>query len=83
MCALFQLLRWKARRFGGWLICGSANPGFDMSDDDDDAEYVKRPTAMIDASDFVLDIREYDVPYHVRVAIDKGTSFSTFSSYSY
>jgi DNA polymerase elongation subunit (family B) len=26
----------------------------------------------VDASDFIIDIREYDVPYHVRVAIDKG-----------
>lgn len=25
-----------------------------------------------DASDYIVDIREYDVPYHVRVAIDKG-----------
>ena len=30
------------------------------------------PIATIDASDFIVDIREYDVPYHVRVAIDKG-----------
>lgn len=27
---------------------------------------------MVDASDFIVDIREFDVPYHVRVAIDKG-----------
>ncbi|KAK5013943.1 DNA polymerase epsilon catalytic subunit, partial [Cryomyces antarcticus] len=47
----------------------SANAGFDMFDDDQD--YDKRPTGMIDASDFVVDIREYDVPYHVRVAIDR------------
>ncbi|CAG9957228.1 unnamed protein product [Clonostachys rosea f. rosea IK726] len=26
----------------------------------------------IDASDFIVDIREYDVPYHVRVMIDLG-----------
>lgn len=26
-----------------------------------------------DASDFIVDIREYDVPYHVRVMIDLGT----------
>ncbi|KAL2356265.1 DNA polymerase epsilon catalytic subunit A [Cryomyces antarcticus] len=47
----------------------SADAGFDMFDDDQD--YDKRPTGMIDASDFVVDIREYDVPYHVRVAIDR------------
>lgn len=27
------------------------------------------------ASDFIVDIREYDVPYHVRVSIDKGLCF--------
>lgn len=27
------------------------------------------------ASDFIVDIREYDVPYHVRVCIDKGLCF--------
>ncbi|KAF2871023.1 DNA polymeras-like protein epsilon [Massariosphaeria phaeospora] len=47
----------------------SANAGFDIFDDD--LEYEKRSTATIDASDFIVDIREYDVPYHVRVAIDK------------
>lgn len=26
----------------------------------------------IDASDYIVDIREYDVPYHVRVMIDNG-----------
>lgn len=31
------------------------------------------------ASDFIIDIREYDVPYHVRVAIDKGTPLFTTS----
>jgi len=25
-------------------------------------------------SDYIVDIREYDVPYHVRVAIDKSSS---------
>jgi DNA polymerase epsilon subunit 1 len=38
--------------------------------DNDDYEYEKRMTTTIDASDFIVDIREYDVPYHVRVAID-------------
>lgn len=46
----------------------SANAGFDMFDHDD--EQTRRPSAIADASDFVVDIREYDVPYHVRVAID-------------
>lgn len=26
----------------------------------------------MNASDYIIDIREYDVPYHVRLAIDKG-----------
>ncbi|KAF1988280.1 DUF1744-domain-containing protein [Aulographum hederae CBS 113979] len=47
----------------------SANAGFDIFDDDQD--YEKRPSGIVDASDFIVDIREYDVPYHVRVAIDK------------
>ncbi|RPA85713.1 DUF1744-domain-containing protein [Ascobolus immersus RN42] len=31
----------------------------------------KKP-AMLDAQDAIIDIREYDVPYHVRVSIDKN-----------
>lgn len=54
-----------------WLTrAESANAGFDMFDDErfDD----KRNASIADASDYIVDIREYDVPYHVRVAIDKG-----------
>lgn len=58
------------------LIGGSANAGFDIFDDND--IYDKRDNGIMDASDFIVDIREYDVPYHVRVAIDKGMS-SMFS----
>jgi len=50
----------------------SSTAGFDIFDDDYD--YDRRPTATTDANNFILDIREYDVPYHVRVAIDKGAS---------
>lgn len=46
----------------------SANAGFDLFDED--VENGLQRTGIADASDFVLDIREYDVPYHVRVAID-------------
>jgi DNA polymerase elongation subunit (family B) len=56
--------------FGEELMWCSTNAAFDIFDDD--YEYEKRNTSTIDASDFILDIREYDVPYHVRVAIDKG-----------
>ena len=58
-----------------WLNTGSASAGFDIFDDQE-RDYDTRPIATIDASDFILDIREYDVPYHVRVAIDKGTALS-------
>ncbi|EON66964.1 DNA polymerase epsilon catalytic subunit A [Coniosporium apollinis CBS 100218] len=47
----------------------SANAGFDIFDEEHD--YDRRPRGITDASDFIVDIREYDVPYHVRVAIDK------------
>jgi DNA polymerase elongation subunit (family B) len=47
----------------------SANAGFDAFDDDD---HDARNDSFLDASDFIVDIREYDVPYHVRVAIDLG-----------
>ncbi|KAI4633381.1 DNA polymerase epsilon catalytic subunit [Alternaria sp. BMP 0032] len=48
----------------------NGNGAFDFFDNDE-YEYEKRFTTTVDASDFILDIREYDVPYHVRVAIDK------------
>ncbi|EFX03340.1 DNA polymerase catalytic subunit a [Grosmannia clavigera kw1407] len=42
---------------------------FDLFDDARDDE-TRLPTSVADASEFVVDIREYDVPYHVRVLID-------------
>lgn len=48
----------------------SANAGFDLFDDEQD--YEKRNITITDASDYIVDVREYDVPYHVRVSIDKG-----------
>lgn len=45
----------------------SAAAGFDG----DDYVNESRTTAITDASDYIVDIREYDVPYHVRVVIDK------------
>ena len=47
-----------------------ADTEFDLIDEDDG--YDKQYAKVADASDFIVDIREYDVPYHVRVAIDKG-----------
>ena len=49
----------------------SANAGFDLFDDDERLNHT-RNHGIADASDYVVDIREYDVPYHVRVAIDKN-----------
>ena len=50
----------------------SANAGFDLFDDERDTH--RRPNSIADASDYIVEMREYDVPYHVRVAIDKGGS---------
>ncbi|KAJ9368773.1 hypothetical protein DTO282E5_6508 [Paecilomyces variotii] len=47
----------------------SANAGFDLFDDELNND--PRPNSSVNASDFIIDIREYDVPYHVRVCIDK------------
>ena len=68
----------------GWMeliSLDSANAGFDIFDETND--YEKRPNGIVDASDFIVDVREYDVPYHVRVAIDKGivTCLSSKSQY--
>ncbi|KAF2122520.1 hypothetical protein BDV96DRAFT_482096 [Lophiotrema nucula] len=59
----------KVNAMDTYAEVASANAGFDFFDDDQD--YDKRPTTTIDASDLIVDIREYDVPYHVRVAIDR------------
>ena len=50
----------------------SANAGFDLYDNERDND--RRLNGIADASDYIVDIREYDVPYHVRVAIDKSVS---------
>ncbi|KAH8761488.1 hypothetical protein F5882DRAFT_477713 [Hyaloscypha sp. PMI_1271] len=47
----------------------SANAGFDLFDDDRDDDR-RLNVSVADASDFIVDIREWDVPYHVRVLID-------------
>ncbi|KAL1959793.1 hypothetical protein VTO42DRAFT_938 [Malbranchea cinnamomea] len=45
----------------------SASAGFDLFDEAD----ASTQNAYIEPSEYIVDIREYDVPYHVRVAIDK------------
>jgi DNA polymerase epsilon subunit 1 len=52
------------------LMRYSANAGFDLFDDDSRDNDKQLNTTIVDASDFIVDIREYDVPYHVRVLID-------------
>lgn len=47
----------------------SATVGHDFFDDHHDS---RKTTSVLEASDCIIEIREYDVPYHVRVAIDKG-----------
>ncbi|SZF01166.1 unnamed protein product [Blumeria hordei] len=47
----------------------STNYGFDQFDIDPSDER-KTKVSVADASDFIIDIREWDVPYHVRVMID-------------
>lgn len=59
----------------------SANAGFDLFDDDRNDD--KRLNASVaDASDFIVDIREFDVPYHVRVMIDQSISAASLSKHS-
>lgn len=55
----------------------NANGNFDLFDDLRDDEQAMN-TAYTDSSDFIVDIREYDVPYHVRVMIDLGKCQLTF-----
>ena len=47
----------------------SAAAGFDLFQDEELAN--TKTNGLLEASDFIVDMREYDVPYHVRVAIDK------------
>jgi DNA polymerase epsilon subunit 1 len=56
----------------------SANAGFDLFDDDRNDDR-RLNVSVADASDFIVDIREWDVPYHVRVMIDQSTLRLPFS----
>lgn len=58
----------KVNAMDTYAEVASANAGIDMFDDGQETE--SRPNGISDASDYIVDIREYDVPYHVRVAID-------------
>ncbi|EAQ83561.1 conserved hypothetical protein [Chaetomium globosum CBS 148.51] len=48
----------------------TANGNFDLFDDDPRTDDRRNNASFAEASDFIVDIREYDVPYHVRVMID-------------
>ncbi|KAK1753157.1 DNA polymerase epsilon catalytic subunit A, partial [Echria macrotheca] len=48
----------------------TANGNFDLFDDDSRVDERRNNASFAEASDFIVDIREYDVPYHVRVMID-------------
>ena len=50
----------------------NATGGFDIFDEEKlQGDISSRYNGVLEASDFIVDIREYDVPYHVRLAIDK------------
>lgn len=53
----------------------SVNAGSDLFDDDLRDNDKRLNTTIADASDFIVDIREWDVLYHVRVMIDKGDTY--------
>jgi len=59
----------KMNAMDTYVEVASATAGFDIYDEDQATE--SRANGILEASDFVVDIREYDVPYHVRVTIDK------------
>lgn len=52
----------------------SEQAGFDLFDDDSRDDDRRHNATFADASDYIVDIREYDVPYHVRVMIDMSES---------
>lgn len=58
----------------------SSSSTFDFLEDAYDS---RKPTNIGDPSESIIDIREYDVPYHVRVSIDKGIFDSTPTSRLY
>src|SRR5271163_4773548 len=47
---------------------------------DDDIEETANSRPILDAIEYIIDAREWDVPYHIRVAIDKGISIQKFQS---
>lgn len=62
------LLRLKIYNTYGYRMSGD----FDLFDNDLRDDERNASNSISEASDFIVDIREYDVPYHVRVMIDLG-----------
>lgn len=63
----------KVSALDAYAEVAGANAGFDVFEVEGNAgqrEGEGGSGGVLDASDFIIDIREYDVPYHVRVAID-------------
>ncbi|KIW66546.1 DNA polymerase epsilon catalytic subunit A [Phialophora macrospora] len=61
--------REKVNAMDTYAEVASATAGFDVYDEEQSND--NRPNTIAEASDYIVDIREYDVPYHVRVTIDK------------
>ncbi|KAK4446572.1 DNA polymerase epsilon catalytic subunit A [Podospora aff. communis PSN243] len=51
-------------------VASANNANFDLFDNDLRDDERRNNASFAEASDFIVDIREYDVPYHVRVMID-------------
>ena len=57
------------------VINGDADVEMGYANEDEEGGFVAKASRVIggsNPSDFVIDIREYDIPYYLRVAIDKG-----------
>lgn len=59
----------KVNAMDTYAEVASASAGFDVFDEEQYND--TRANGVAEASDFIVDIREYDVPYHVRLVIDK------------
>lgn len=71
--AYAEVVRWviMVESAPSLLTADSASAGFDFLDDGHGNDSRYKATVATDPEDHIVDIREYDVPYHVRVAIDK------------
>ena len=59
------------------VINGDADVEMGYADEDGEGGFIAKASRVIGGSspgDLIIDIREYDIPYYLRVAIDKGKS---------